>query len=103
MARGKSGWGIGQSEPHSSKFVQAIPGDEGCFPLVLSADLNLVKSGVSVQLREPHIPGEGVQALMYKRQTKYVLPGHIVQAPVIQAPPNLTVLLPDQHRSGSPF
>ena len=53
------------------------------------ADLNLVKGGVSVKLREPHVPGEGVQAIIYKRQWKYVLPCHIVQAPVIQAPPYL--------------
>ena len=44
----KSGLGVAYSEPHPSKFVQAAPGDEGCFPLVLSADLNLVKGGVGV-------------------------------------------------------
>ena len=31
---GKSGQGVAQSEPHLRKFVQAIPGDEKCFPLV---------------------------------------------------------------------
>ena len=29
------------------------------------ADLNLVKGGVSVKLREPHVPGEDVQAIIY--------------------------------------
>ena len=44
-----------------------------------------------------------LQALIYKTQWKYVLSCQIVQAPVVQAKPYLTVLLPDQHRSGSPF
>ena len=33
----------------------------------------------------------------------YVHYVHIIQAPVVQDPPDLTVLLPYQHRSGSPF
>ena len=91
----KSDRGIAQSEPHPNIIVQAVPGDEGRLPLVLRSDHNLVKGGVSVQLREPHVPGEGVQAVIYKKQWKYALSCHIVQAPVIQAPPYLTVLLPD--------
>ena len=42
MVREKSGRGVAYSEPNPSKFVQTVPGDEGCFPLVLWADLNLV-------------------------------------------------------------
>ena len=49
MAQEKKGdRGVAQSEPHRSKFVQAVPGDEDCFPLVLWADPNLVKGGFSV-------------------------------------------------------
>ena len=55
------------------------------FLLVLWADLNLLKGGVSAQLGEPHVPREGVQALIYKRQRKYIFPGNIIQAPVVQA------------------
>ena len=42
MVREKSGRGVAYSEPNPSKFVQAVPGDEGCFPLVLWVDLYLV-------------------------------------------------------------
>ena len=57
--------------------------------VLLLADPNLVKGGASVQLGELHGPREGVHALICKRQWKYVFPGHIIQAPVVQAPPDI--------------
>ena len=93
--------GIAQCEHHPSKFVQAVPNEEGCFTLVLWAELNLVKGRVMVQLREPHVPREGFQALVYKRQWKYVFPGYIIQTPEVQAPPDLTVVPQEIHPGNS--
>ena len=48
---GKSGRNVAQTEPNPSKLVQAVPGDEDCFLLVLWADLISIESFKSAMNR----------------------------------------------------
>ena len=70
---GESSRGVAQSEPHLSKFVQAVPGDGGCFPLVLWANLNLMKGRVSVQLGEPHVHTKVSRHYEGQRSTSFLV------------------------------
>ena len=67
MVREISGRGVAYSELNPSKFVQAVPSDEGYFPVVLWADLNLVTvEGVyNVYYGAPCLTVEGVYIVYY--------------------------------------
>ncbi|KRX54392.1 hypothetical protein T02_9452 [Trichinella nativa] len=83
----KGGRCVAQSKGHHFELVQPKGGGEGRFLPILWFDLNLPVAACQVQGRKPLCTRQRIQSVVDPRERVGILPGEVVQLPVIDTEP----------------